>query len=102
MHRAWQPDSNGTGGMVDDDWMTIRWDKVNSLSGGTKQWPQGVGLAPWYLAAYNTTAATFPENSTSGPLTVVTNTAPPTNPDLPGKASSIPTSSIPSSSIPSS
>ena len=47
--------------MVDDDWMTIRWDKVNSLSGGTTAWPQGVGLAPWYLASYNTTAITFNE-----------------------------------------
>ena len=41
--RAWQPDSLGTGGMVDDDWFTIRWDKVASLSGGTKTWTTGAG-----------------------------------------------------------
>ena len=51
--------------------MTIRWDKVNSLSGGTTAWPQGVGLAPWYLAAYNQTATTFPENSTAPPVSTV-------------------------------
>ncbi|KAK9795953.1 hypothetical protein WJX73_004029 [Symbiochloris irregularis] len=80
---AWQPQSNGTGGMVGDDWTTIRWDKVNSLTGGTNDWPEGVGMAPWYLKAFNQTAPTFAVSPLSNePLNVtIVNTA---TPALPG------------------
>lgn len=85
IHRAWQPDSNGTGGMVDDDWMTIRWDKVDSLSGGTTDWPQGLGLSPWYLATYNKTAPTFYETEATNPFLSSTASKRAPGPMLPGE-----------------
>lgn len=69
--------------MVEDDWTTIRWDKVDSLTGGTTDWPMGVGMAPWYLKNFNKTAPTFAVSDLSDqPLNVtIVNSA---EPDLPG------------------
>ena len=55
--RAWQPDSIGTGGVVLDDWLAINWDKINSLTGGTKDWADGVGAACWLNAMLSVFAA---------------------------------------------
>jgi len=46
---AWQPDSFGTGGLVDEDWKTIMWNKIGALTGGTNDFGTGFGLKPWYL-----------------------------------------------------
>lgn len=46
---AWQPDSQGTGGLVDEDWRTIMWNKIGALTGGTSDFKTGFGLTPWYL-----------------------------------------------------
>ena len=49
-----------TGGLVDTDWTSILWNKIN--------WLQTVGLVPWY-AYGQTPAASLPEtsaNSSSG------------------------------------
>ena len=32
-----------------DDLVTILWNKIAALTGGTTQWPFGLGLRPWYL-----------------------------------------------------
>ena len=68
---------------MDDDWTTVRWDKVDSLTGGTKDWPLGASLAPWYLAAFNKTAATFGVNPNANQAVNVTITAT-AGPALPG------------------
>lgn len=46
---AWQPDSFGTAGIVDDDWRSIMWNKIGALTGGTADFATGFGLKPWYL-----------------------------------------------------
>lgn len=37
---AWNPDSGDTGGVVDDSWTNVLWNKVQYLI--------TIGLAPWY------------------------------------------------------
>jgi hypothetical protein len=34
---------------VGDDLVTILWNKIAALTGGTNEWPFGLGLRPWYL-----------------------------------------------------
>eukprot|EP00891_Asterochloris_glomerata_P005014 jgi/Astpho2/5014/Aster-05948 len=57
---AWNANSGDTGGLVDTDWTSILWNKIN--------WLQTVGLVPWY--AYGQAApSSTPEtsaNSSSG------------------------------------
>ena len=62
---------------MEDDWTTIRWDKVNSLSGGTTQYGPGLGMTPWYLASFNTTAPTSETTTPSSPFNVVSVTSSP-------------------------
>ena len=73
---------------MEDDWSTIRWDKVNSLSGGTKQYGPGLGLSPWYLSTFNATAPTFASSSPTTPFNVVSVTQTPV-PASPAVAASI-------------
>ena len=61
---------------MEDDWTTIRWDKVNSLSGGTTKYGPGLGLSPWYLSTFNSSAPTF-ETTPSAPFSVVSVTQTP-------------------------
>ncbi|EIE23036.1 hypothetical protein COCSUDRAFT_63419 [Coccomyxa subellipsoidea C-169] len=50
---AYNPDSGGTGGIVDtDNWRDIHWQPINALTGGSVQFPTGVGLKPWYLTDF--------------------------------------------------
>lgn len=37
---AWNANSGDTGGIVEQDWLTIHWNKVD--------WMASVGLTPWY------------------------------------------------------
>jgi len=46
---AWQPDSFGTGGLVNENWRSIMWNKIGALTGGTADFTTGFGLKPWYL-----------------------------------------------------
>lgn len=47
--RAWNAETAITGGLVGDDLVSILWNKIAALTGGTTQWPFGLGLRPWYL-----------------------------------------------------
>lgn len=47
--RAWNAETAITGGLVGDDLVTILWNKIAALTGGTTEWPFGLGLRPWYL-----------------------------------------------------
>ena len=47
--RAWNAETAITGGLVGDNLVDIMWNKVDALTGGTNQWPLGLGLRPWYL-----------------------------------------------------
>ncbi|CAL8465540.1 g5076 [Coccomyxa elongata] len=50
---AYNPDSGGTGGIVDlENWRNINWQPINALTGGTLQFPTGLGLKPWYLQGF--------------------------------------------------
>jgi hypothetical protein len=43
----------GTGGIVDrEDWRDIDWQPISALSGGTLQFPTGLGLTPWFAKAF--------------------------------------------------
>ncbi len=43
----------GTGGIVDlENWRNINWQPINALTGGTLQFPTGLGLKPWYLQGF--------------------------------------------------
>ncbi len=35
-----------------EDWRDIHWQPINALTGGTLQFPTGVGLKPWYLQGF--------------------------------------------------
>ncbi len=35
--------------MDTDNWRDIHWQPINALTGGSVQFPTGVGLKPWYL-----------------------------------------------------
>lgn len=48
-HRAWNAETAITGGLVGDDLVSILWNKIAALTGGTTEWPFGLGLRPWYL-----------------------------------------------------
>lgn len=61
--RAWNAETSITGGLVSDDLLTIMWNKIAALTGGSAEWPIGLGLRPWYLKV---PVATDP------PLTVAT------------------------------
>eukprot|EP00884_Botryococcus_braunii_P018123 jgi/Botrbrau1/4995/Bobra.0396s0021.1 len=56
---AWNAESFGTGGLVADNQETIVWEKINALTGGTLEYPTGLGLTPWYLAAFNDVQGTI-------------------------------------------
>lgn len=49
---SYNPNSGDTGGIVDNDWKTVLWTKINYLSNGTVSGtstnPTGLGLNPWY------------------------------------------------------
>lgn len=47
----WSPTAWDTGGMVDDDWVTPRWDKIGNLTtvAGVDGNGGGWWLAPWYV-----------------------------------------------------
>ena len=47
--RAWNAETAITGGLVGDDLLTIMWNKIAALTGGSQEWPIGLGLRPWYL-----------------------------------------------------
>ena len=47
--RAWNAETAITGGLVGDDLVSILWNKIAALTGGTTEWPFGLGLRPWYL-----------------------------------------------------
>lgn len=47
--RAWNAETAITGGLVGDNLVTILWNKIAALTGGTTEWPFGLGLRPWYL-----------------------------------------------------
>ena len=47
--RAWNAETSITGGLVSDDLLTIMWNKIAALTGGSAEWPIGLGLRPWYL-----------------------------------------------------
>ena len=32
-----------------DDLLSIVWNKIAALTGGSQEWPIGLGLRPWYL-----------------------------------------------------
>lgn len=66
---AWQPDSYGTGGLVDNDWRSIMWNKVGALTGGTADFATGMGLKPWYLQQ-GWSALTAKSNTTVTPVAV--------------------------------
>ena len=34
---------------MSDDLLTIMWNKIAALTGGSAEWPIGLGLRPWYL-----------------------------------------------------
>lgn len=42
---AWNANSGDTGGIVEADWLTINWGKIN--------WMASVGLVPWYSNQLN-------------------------------------------------
>ncbi len=50
--RAWNAETAITGGLVGDNLVDIMWNKVDALTGGTNQWPLGLGLRPWYLQVH--------------------------------------------------
>lgn len=47
--RAWNAETAITGGLVADDLLSIVWNKIAALTGGSQEWPIGLGLRPWYL-----------------------------------------------------
>ena len=47
--RAWNAETAITGGLVADDLLSIMWNKIAALTGGSQEWPIGLGLRPWYL-----------------------------------------------------
>ena len=34
---------------MSDNLLTIMWNKIAALTGGSSEWPIGLGLRPWYL-----------------------------------------------------
>ena len=36
-----------------DDLVSIMWNKIAALTGGSSEWPIGLGLRPWYLKVTN-------------------------------------------------
>ena len=42
-----------------DDLVSILWNKMAALTGGTSEWPFGLGLRPWYLQVCQQTHAVF-------------------------------------------
>ncbi|BDA41280.1 probable major extracellular endoglucanase at C-terminar half [Coccomyxa sp. Obi] len=48
---AWNPNSGDTGGLVQDDWLTVIWNKVDYMM-------SAVGLQPWYAAVLDGGAPT--------------------------------------------
>jgi hypothetical protein len=46
---AWNAETAITGGLVADNLIDIEWAKIAALTGGTNEWPLGLGLRPWYL-----------------------------------------------------
>ena len=36
-----------------DNLVDIAWNKIAALTGGTNEWPLGLGLRPWYLQVSN-------------------------------------------------
>jgi hypothetical protein len=56
----WSPTAWDTGGLVADDWLTPRWDKINNLTttaGTAAANGGGWWLAPWYVRAATAAAA---------------------------------------------
>ncbi|CAL5224001.1 g6619 [Coccomyxa viridis] len=49
---AWNAETSITGGLVSDDLLTIMWNKIAALTGGSAEWPIGLGLRPWYLKGF--------------------------------------------------
>ncbi|CAL8461996.1 g1527 [Coccomyxa elongata] len=60
---AWNPNSGDTGGLVQDDWLTVIWNKVDYLI-------SAIGLQPWYAAVLNGGAPT--PDATSAPVPLPT------------------------------
>lgn len=51
---SWNANSGDTGGVVDDSWKNINWNRIDYLSRGvlsgqTVSNPSGIGLQPWYI-----------------------------------------------------
>ncbi|KAK9833284.1 hypothetical protein WJX81_003097 [Elliptochloris bilobata] len=67
---SWNPDSIGTGGMVDPiNWRTIEWLKMDAMTGGTPRFRAGLRLKPWYLAGFQPLNRTG--NSAPSPAPVI-------------------------------
>ncbi|EIE25045.1 hypothetical protein COCSUDRAFT_46570 [Coccomyxa subellipsoidea C-169] len=73
---SWNPNSGDTGGIVQDDWLTVIWNKVDFLI-------NAVGLQPWYAAVLNGGAFDQPAaDSLPGPAAPVP-TVPPVPTEVP-------------------
>ncbi|AUR51500.1 hypothetical protein CUN60_04075 [Aquella oligotrophica] len=51
---SWNANSGDTGGIVDDSWKNINWNRIDHLSRGVLSGqtvinPSGIGLQPWYI-----------------------------------------------------
>lgn len=56
---AWNANSGDTKGLVQDDWLTINWNKID--------WLASVGLTPWYANSLNPTTTTSSPSPTESP-----------------------------------
>ncbi|BDA48323.1 hypothetical protein COCOBI_11-5840 [Coccomyxa sp. Obi] len=69
---AWNAETAITGGLVGDDLVTILWNKIAALTGGTTEWPFGLGLRPWYLQGFEEVNGTSAVPNSDVPSWVVT------------------------------
>eukprot|EP00891_Asterochloris_glomerata_P000143 jgi/Astpho2/143/fgenesh1_pg.00004_%23_47_t len=68
---AWDADADSTfgrqvghfGGLVSSDWANMDWAKIGFLVGNTTTYPTGLGLVPWYLPDFTTSATTVVSNN---------------------------------------
>ncbi|DBB04409.1 TPA: hypothetical protein ACH3X1_012892 [Trebouxia sp. C0004] len=67
---AWNANSGDTKGLVQDDWLTVNWNKVD--------WLASVGLAPWYANQFNPSSTS---SSSSAAIESYTEPSPPTSGD---------------------
>ncbi|CAL5222763.1 g5175 [Coccomyxa viridis] len=85
----WNPNSGDTGGIVENDWLTIIWSKISWLTGA-------INLTPWYLT-YNGTNPTAPA-TTPAPAAVTptpVSVAPATPPATPAPSTKPPATPAP-------